>query len=64
LLEIKFQIPSTKSQTSSKHQWPNDPNEESAPASSLFGSLEFGNWNLFGIWCLCFGAFVFLAVHR
>jgi hypothetical protein len=43
----KHQIPSTKSQTSTNTQNPNDPNEQRV--------LKFGNWNLGFVWDLDIG---------
>ena len=49
-MSLNFQAPSTKLQTNNKHQAPNYKN---------FGYLNFKNWNLFGIWNLLIGYFLF-----
>jgi hypothetical protein len=49
---LKFQIPNSKPQTSTKFQLPNDPNKEDSLQGAFVWKLEFGIWDLFGIWCL------------
>jgi hypothetical protein len=42
---FKFQIPNSKSQINSKLQF-------QITETMLFGISNFGDWNLFVIWCL------------
>ncbi len=46
----KFQIPNLKFQINSKLQF-------QMSQKVLFRISNFGHWELFGIWCLAFGAF-------
>jgi len=35
-----------------KRYFPQSSKNQNKMEAPLFGSLEFGTWNLFGIWCL------------
>lgn len=45
---LKSQISNSKHQTNSKHQF--------QMTKTVFPVSNLNHWNLFGIWCLCFGA--------
>jgi hypothetical protein len=53
---VEYEAPSTKFQIPNKLQAPNSNDRNSFV-------LDFGAWNLFGIWCLKFGILVPLAPH-
>jgi hypothetical protein len=67
--DSKFQNPNSKQVSNSKIQIPDRDNLSQVilyngsvwvlegDCCSLFGSLKFGNWNLFGIWVLELGIY-------
>jgi hypothetical protein len=48
-----MQTPNTKHQTPDKHQ---APNTNSHAGRCWASGLKFDVWDLFGVWCLVFGA--------
>jgi hypothetical protein len=54
-MKYKHQIPNLEFQISSKPQLPKKQIRK-AGFKRLFGFLSFGYWDLFGLWCLDFGA--------